>query len=312
MRKLVFAVLATVFVCACTGDLKDRVDALEERVTALEEKVNGNVSSISALVAAAENAVTVSSVVAESDGYTINFSNGTTAKLTNGKDGANGSDGKDGANGKDGADGKDAVAPVIGVKEDSGVYYWTVDGEFLLNNGEKVPVTGKDGVDGKTPQFKIQDGAWYVSFDGTTWESVAVSGAVEPTLKMEETDEAYVFTLGDTKITIAKENTFAIKVDNCEHEVLTGDVVTLKYTLTGADETTHVLAEAQGVEYKLDEEACTVTVTVPDSFDGAYVLVKAVRNSDGKYSAQYITFKNPDAYGIYGDIIISDGLEYNW
>lgn len=54
-----------------------------------------------------------------------------------------------------------AVAPVIGLKEDNGVYYWTIDGEFILNNGQKVPVTGKDGL---TPQFKIQDGKWYVSF----------------------------------------------------------------------------------------------------------------------------------------------------
>ena len=40
-----------------------------------------------------------------------------------------------------------------------------------------------------------------------------------------------------------------------------------------------------------------------------YVIVKAVRNSDGKYSAQYISIKK-DSYGTFGGIIISDENEY--
>jgi hypothetical protein len=98
--------------------------------------------------------------------------------------------------------------PVIGVAQDTdGVYYWTLNGEWLLDdNGNKLPVSGKDGQngtngsngqdgadgkdgqngedgkdgadgqdgkdgkDGVTPQLKIEEGYWFISYDnGATW-----------------------------------------------------------------------------------------------------------------------------------------------
>lgn len=287
--------------CACTSDLKDRVDVLESKVSALETKANKNAESISTLVQAAAKAVTITKVETLTDGYKIFFSDGTISTISNG---VNGTDGKDGV------DGKDAVAPVIGIKEEEGVYYWTIDGEFVLNNGQKVPVTGKDGL---TPQFKIQDGKWYVSFDGNTWNAVPVTGTEKPELVMSETDDEYVFTLGETTIRIAKEHAFMIKVTSDVQKVTPGEVVSFGYTVTGADATTHVIIEANGVEAQLDEEKSLVTVTVPSVIeDNSYVMVKAIRNSDGKYSAQYITIKL-NQYGTFGGVIVVDEDEYlNW
>lgn len=293
--------LAVVSVCCACGDLKDRVDVLEQKVSALESKVNQNVNSINALVEAAKKAVTITKVETLTDGYKIYFSDGTISTISNG---VNGTDGKDGVNGKD------AVAPVIGIKEEEGVYYWAIDGEFVLNNGQKVPVTGKDGL---TPQFKIQDGKWYVSFDGNTWDAVPVTGTEKPELVMSETDDEYVFTLGETTIRIAKEHAFMIKVTSDVQKVTPGEVVSFGYTVTGADATTHVIIEANGVEAQLDEEKSLVTVTVPSVIeDNSYVMVKAIRNSDGKYSAQYITIKL-NQYGTFGGVIVVDEDEYlNW
>lgn len=293
--------LAVASVCCACADLKDRVDVLEQKVSALESKVNQNVNSINALVDAAKKAVTITKVETLTDGYKIYFSDGTISTISNG---VNGTDGKDGV------DGKDAVAPVIGIKEEEGVYYWTIDGEFVLNNGQKVPVTGKDGL---TPQFKIQDGKWYVSFDGNTWNAVPVTGAEKPELVMSETDDEYVFTLGETTIRIAKEHAFMIKVTSDVQKVTPGEVVSFGYTVTGADATTHVIIEANGVEAQLDEEKSLVTVTVPSVIeDNSYVMVKAIRNSDGKYSAQYITIKL-NQYGTFGGVIVVDEDEYlNW
>lgn len=302
MRKLFLTVLAAASVCcACTSDLKDRVDVLESKVSALETKANKNAESISTLVQAAAKAVTITKVETLTDGYKIYFSDGTISTISNG---VNGTDGKDGV------DGKDAVAPVIGIKEEEGVYYWTIDGEFVLNNGQKVPVTGKDGL---TPQFKIQDGKWYVSFDGNTWNAVPVTGTEKPELVMSETDDEYVFTLGETSIRIAKEHAFMIKVTSDVQKVTPGEVVSFGYTVTGADATTHVIIEANGVEAQLDEEKSLVTVTVPSVIeDNSYVMVKAIRNSDGKYSAQYITIKL-NQYGTFGGVIVVDEDEYlNW
>ena len=281
--------LAAASLCACNGDLKDRVDTLETKVANLESKVNENVSSIAKLADAAANAVTIVSVTPNEDktSYTVKFSDGQTAVLTNGKD---------------------AEAPVIGMKEFEGELYWTVNGEFMTNNGAKVPVSGK------TPQFKIQDGKWYVSYDGKTWDAVPVSGTVEPKLEISETETEYVFTLGETVIKIVKEKAFAIKVKADSRMVVSGQVVTIGYTLFGADATTHVVAESKGLEAEVDEASSTVKITVPKTISAdAYVIVKAVRNSDGKYSAQYISFTQGETYGTFGGVIVKDGNEYlNW
>ena len=289
MRKVFLTLLAAASLCACNGDLKDRVDTLETKVAALESKVNENVSSIAKLAEAAANAVTIASVTPNEDktSYTIKFSDGKTAVLTNGKD---------------------AEAPVVGMKEFEGELYWTVNGEFMTNNGAKVPVSGK------TPQFKIQDGKWYVSYDGKAWDEVPVSGTVEPKLEMTETETEYVFTLGETVIRIVKEKAFAIKVKADSRMVVSGQVVTIGYTLFGADATTHVVAESKGLEAEVDEASSTVKITVPKTISAdAYVIVKAVRNSDGKYSAQYISFTQGETYGTFGGVIVKDGNEYlNW
>lgn len=289
MKKVFLTLLAAASLCACNGDLKDRVDTLETKVAALESKVNENVSSIAKLAEAAANAVTIASVTPNEDktSYTIKFSDGKTAVLTNGKD---------------------AEAPVVGMKEFEGELYWTVNGEFMTNNGAKVPVSGK------TPQFKIQDGKWYVSYDGKAWDEVPVSGTVEPKLEMTETETEYVFTLGETVIRIVKEKAFAIKVKADSRMVVSGQVVTIGYTLFGADATTHVVAESKGLEAEVDEASSTVKITVPKTISAdAYVIVKAVRNSDGKYSAQYISFTQGETYGTFGGVIVKDANEYlNW
>lgn len=289
MKKVFLTLLAAASLCACNGDLKDRVDTLETKVAALESKVNENVSSIAKLADAAAKAVTIASVTENDDktSYTIKFSDGRTAVLTNGKD---------------------AEAPVVGMKEFEGELYWTVNGEFMTNNGAKVPVSGK------TPQFKIQDGKWYVSYDGKAWDEIPVSGTVEPKLEMTETETEYVFTLGETVIKIVKEKAFAIKVKADSRMVVSGQVVTIGYTLFGADATTHVVAESKGLEAEVDEANSTVRITVPKTISAdAYVIVKAVRNSDGKYSAQYISFTQGETYGTFGGVIVKDGNEYlNW
>lgn len=296
MKKVLFAIAAAAaMVCSCTKDLEDRVDALEEKVAALESKVNANVTSIQQLVAASAKAVTVTSVVPGEDSYTITFSDGTTAVISNGVDGTNGDDG---------------ATPVIGVIEIDGICYWTVNGEPIKYNGQNVPVKGtdgKDGVDGKTPKFKIVDGIWKVSVDGETWEDVPVSGTAAPTLVMEETDAAYIFTLGEQVITILKN--LVIKVENYDVEIDPEGTYVFNYTISGADDNTFVIVESKNFEAVLDAAAKTVTVKAPKTIVNGYILLKAVRNTDSQYSAQYIVVKKSE-YGIFGGVIITDSDPY--
>ena len=110
------------------NDLRDRVAKLETQLT----KLNGEITTIDALVRKLESNVSVVKVEPGTDGksYTIYFSDDTKAVIANGQDGVAGKD-----------------APVIGVKEEDGVYYWaqTIDGKttILEVDGQKLRVTAE-------------------------------------------------------------------------------------------------------------------------------------------------------------------------
>ena len=211
---------------ACHDKLWDAIDDLDVRVARLEElckEMNTNIVSIQTIVNVVQSGDYITGVTeikkdSEVIGYTITFANHDPITIYHGQDG------KDGADGKDGQDGS-ANAPVIGVAQDTdGVYYWTLNGEWLLDdNGNKLPVSGKDGqngVDGTMPQLKIEEGYWYVSYDnGVTWTQLGKAtgedgekgdkGDTGDSMFQSVTqDENYVyFTLADgTVIKIAKGN----------------------------------------------------------------------------------------------------------
>ena len=153
--------------------------------------MNSNISALQAIVTALQGndyVTGVAEIVEDGEvvGYTITFSKSGVVKIYHGQNGENGEDGVPGADGKpgidgtdgeNGSDGVDGHTPIVGVKKDAdGVYYWTIDGEWMLDDeGQKVPATGKDGEDaeegadgkdGVTPLLKIEDGYWFVSYDG--------------------------------------------------------------------------------------------------------------------------------------------------
>lgn len=103
-------------------DLWKAVDDLDSRMEAMEQAMksaNTDIDALQKLVDALQKNVTVTSVIKNNDGYTITFSNGETASITNGKNGID--------------------APAISVKKDGdGLYYWTLDGDFILVDGEKI------------------------------------------------------------------------------------------------------------------------------------------------------------------------------
>ena len=231
MRKL-FAFAAFVValvVSSCSYDdtpIWDKLNDHEERIKTLEElctNMNTNIEALQGIVEALEKHDYIVDVVENEDGYTINFAKGDSITIKNGKDGANGNDG---ANGADGADGQ---TPVIGVAEEDGVYYWTVNGEWLTDaNGNKIKAVGSDGAngadgndgangadgangnDGVTPQLKIEDNKWFVSYDeGATWVELGVVAegdvVVANPIEVTEDEKCVYFKLSDDQvITIAK------------------------------------------------------------------------------------------------------------
>lgn len=180
MRKKIFLFLSTI-ICAtlvfsCRYDDTELWKSFEEVYSRIEKleaaanSMNSDLSALQTIVNAMKKNVTVTEVVTTGDGYLIKFSDGTTATIANGKDG------KDGTN-----------APVISLKRDAdGRLYWTMDGDFLLIDGEKVCAEGIDGADGAdgangadgiTPQIRINERTkeWEISIDnGVEWASTGI------------------------------------------------------------------------------------------------------------------------------------------
>lgn len=195
MKKLQYILLALAFVLAGCNN-KDSIwnvmDDMDSRIATLEvlcQEMNTNISALETLIKAQNNGDYITNITEIRNGstivgYTITFKNHEPVTIYNG------------TNGKDGHDGTDGYKPTVGAKQDTdGIYYWTVDGDWLTDaNGNKIPVTGEkgdkgdkgdpgdkgqdgkdgqdgaNGVNGNTPQLKIDGGYWYISYDGgTNW-----------------------------------------------------------------------------------------------------------------------------------------------
>lgn len=249
-KKLLLLPVIALGVClaACNGyddsKLWEEVNSLDSRVTSLETRcnqMNQNILALQGLITALQqkDAVTSVSALTDNSGYLITFSSGKEIRIyhgTNGKDGSNGS------NGTNGKDGKDGHTPQISVKQDTdGVWYWTVDGEWLYVDGQKVRASAKDGqngsngingqngTDGVTPKFKIEEGSWFVSYDGEkTWSKLGVATGANG-LNGEDGDAFFngvtiksdyvVFTLNDglnteIKLPFVTETQYSVHVDS--------------------------------------------------------------------------------------------------
>lgn len=147
--------LLLVGVVACKyndDDLWNKINSLDDRIASLEDRLNqmnSDITSMSTIVNALENSVTVSNVKNKDDGsYEISFSDGQKITIKNGKDGVD--------------------APIIGIDQLDGVYYWTqtVQGtkSWLTDaDGNKIAVAGASAI---TPRLKVgADDYWMVSYD---------------------------------------------------------------------------------------------------------------------------------------------------
>ena len=244
--------------------------AAHESLAAECRQANDNIKALQEIISALQNCDYITEVIpivegGKEVGYIMKFFKGGSVTIYHGQDGRDGDSGADGQQGQDGTDGKDGVSPVIGVKQLDGVYYWTLNGEWLLDDdGNKIPTTGKDGQDGApgqdgadgldavTPLLKIEDNVWYVSYDGgQNWNMISSddengSGSTESSscmFKNVEWDERNVYlTLNDdTTLTIPIYGEIEILFEEKDGiTCLAGQTVTIGYTLYGSDNKTVV------------------------------------------------------------------------
>lgn len=202
LTTILLFLLPIVLLTSC-GDLKSRMDDIEARMAALEkqcDRMNSDLAALRSIVNVLDQAdfikgVTPVTAGGEVIGYTLEFRNSPSITIYHGTDGK---------------DGKDA--PRIGIRKDGDGYYWTLDGEWLLDEqGRRIPVSGRDGTDGRdgadgiTPQLKIEDGIWWVSYDnGLSWSEL---GAVAPMVVADIREDAnyvYITLSSGTEIKLPK------------------------------------------------------------------------------------------------------------
>lgn len=198
MKKTIVWLLLVLFMSfGCTKELEDRMSSLEDRVNALEllcERMSEDISSLRTIISAVQEGDCILSVepIMENEivvGYVITFSKSGEIKIYNGKDG---------------------YSPLVSIEKDFFGYWWTLDGEWMLDEeGQRI------SAEGMTPDFKIIDGSLYMSFDN--WNSRTLLGKVEGDSffrSVDVTDEEVTFTLTDGRtFTISKTPPLSIEFD---------------------------------------------------------------------------------------------------
>ena len=268
MKKSFWLVLVSVLfaVVGCQyddADLQGKVKDMNDRLTALEQKVadlNTQVNGIQSAIQALQANLYVTNVVVTRDAsgaptkYEITFSDGSTITLLpgiQGEKGDKGDKGDQGPQGDKGDTGAQGDMPVVGVELVDGVYYWTVNGELLTDkDGNYVPVTGGlDGKDGVTPQFKIEDGSWWVSYDnGKTWDLVGLVSNSETSVVVTEYDEYVELDINGVKVSIPKEKAFTLVFEaRNDLGVTEGVTVPFAYTIEGVAEGDETEVDVYGI-----------------------------------------------------------------
>ena len=273
LSRLLCAVLCSGLVftgCYDDGAVWRQLVELESRVQELERlcsQANTNIEALQTIVSALQEKDYVTGVapIKEGDkvlGYSITFSKSDAVTIYNG------------------SDGKDGYVPVLGVKLDGDQWYWTVDGEWLTDaEGNKVRASAKDGQDGKpgndgaagvTPTLKIEEGYWYVSYDGgKTWESETLGQATGD--KGDSMFEKVTYDEGNVYITMADGEKLVLprKYVYAGENVVGPATVTIgRKTATSVTFDVHMDVPAEELHY------CKVTVYYAES-DGPFQIATA-------------------------------------
>ena len=164
MKKLTymaFAILLALSSCQKYDhtDILNQLRDHEERIQKLEtlcNRLNTNISAMQALLVALQENDYITGITplmenGKEVGYTIYFSKGLPMTIYHG------------SNGED--------APKVGVRKASdGEYYWTVGDEWLTDEDGSMIAATSEGENGEdkyiTPELRVEDGCWYVSYDG--------------------------------------------------------------------------------------------------------------------------------------------------
>lgn len=339
--RILFLTAFTVTLACCTkyddSDIYAKYNSLDSRVSRLEslcQELNRDITSLRTIVNALEQNDGITSVEqlyenGEIAGYRIILKSGSHVDIYNGKQGKPGAD----------AD----KTPQIGLRQDAdGVWYWTLNGDWMTDeNGNRVIASGRngsdgeDGVDGKdgkdgengqdgkdgtngvdgiTPQLRIVDDYWQVSYDnGATWTTVGKAvgedgkdgedgadgkdGQSSVFIGVDSSNPDYVVIslTNGTNITVPRYKPLSLILSIAEGvTVVNNSHREIAYRIEGASESVQIETISEGVKAmvnKVDSFNGSIDVTIGETIeDDAKVLVFVV--DKGQTVMQKLTFEN--------------------
>lgn len=260
-------------------NIKAQIEDLDKRVTELEQlarQMNINISSLLTTVEAlkSEDRIVSVDLMDDGKGYIVTFSKSGPIEIYHGH------------------------SPVVGVEKDDtdGQYYWTVDGELILDDGEKIPATSET----KVPQIRVNGENFELSFDGINWENIGDAGGAGIFKEVIDGPDEVTFVLSNgDPIIIPKVQTFALKIDKTFYPTAPNKQTIIDYSIINGDDATAVGGWATGgfqVVFKaLNSSMGTVEVTAPASIpedpmvDAGQVFIVAM-NGKGVVSGKALTF----------------------
>lgn len=296
---LFFVTIALSVLCCSKYDdtaLKNDIKTLQEKVQTLErrcDEMNSNISSLRSLIEAVQAQKKITDVSSTSTGYVITFSDNTSITLNHGKDGS---------------------TPAISVRQDAdGLWYWVLNGDWLLDaTGKKIRATGI------TPQMKIEDEYWYISYDnGKTWEKLEKATGEDGKdgedgedgdafFKSVSQDDQYVYIVltDGTVINIPKESAFALSFDKTTFHP-SAETITIPFKVIAAGDDLNVLAFSDSnIATKVYKEGKTgghLDVSFVGGNHNGNILV--VAKSNGKTVMEILEFEE-------GVLSTSSTMEY--
>lgn len=302
LRNIFFILLSSILLFSCEyddADLWSEIDHIKTELT----QINKQVASVESLVEALNKGKIITQVdqLAEGNGYVITFNDGSKIEVVNGEN-----------------------APVIGIKNVDGVYYWTIETngivEFLLDSdNNKLRVSGEDG---NTPALAVDDqGYWtlngerIIDVNGQPVKAVGSDGDSFFT-KITETDDSVIFELADgTTIEIPKQLetslVFEAPEDDSSYFFFNFEEEKELKLKTANIVSAEIVEQPKGWSIKLNLSKKSVTVKSPkqnnQSYSGGFLKIQGVDKNGLVFLAQAdlrasIDFTDPD-----GTFVVCEG-----
>lgn len=188
-------------------------------------------------------------------------------------------------------------APVIGLKEADGAYWWSLDGEILTDaSGERIPAGYE-----RIPRLMVKDNRWLISIDDKeSWKDLGPISEYDIDTMVKSIDNTasdlrYILTLGDdTAIEIPKYQGISLKWSQKENiPIKAGQSITASFSIEGGWGEAYVSTMAtngwQASIDMTDSKNGVITVTAPKPYTQNDVTLFI--NCDGQIIMESLTFR---------------------